>query len=538
MSERSRPPVASFETVAALVVIVLAVVAYITALRNGFAYDDVVLIPNDVRVREARIGEILRTSYWGNPEFALYRPLTTLSFAGNWAISGGKAAAFHAVNIILHAGVSALVYVLLRAWFIPIAALLAAAVFAVHPVHVEAVANVVGRAELLAAGFYLLACILWVYADDRSRFRLLVVVPLLYALGLVSKESAATLPAILAVIDAASRRYPDIRAWLRARGAAYAVLALVLIGYLGLRHAVVGGLAPNRLDPIIEVLTTRSDRVITALQAWPVYLKLFVYPRVLLADYGPRILMPLESWNALAVAGLALVAITLAGGLLALLRGHTRTAIGLLWFPITILPVSNLLIPIGVLAAERVVYLPSVAWSLAVAGAITYALSAQRPIRLAAAAIAIVVLALLTVRTALRIPDWQSTNSIMAALIRDRPDAFRGQWHHARLANAREEPREALRLYEQAFQLWPFRERLVIEYASTAAKQNVAQSLQVASWGAGRWPESIEFHRLVASSALDGGDTLTARAAIRRGLELSPDDDLLNRMNSAIGGQR
>ena len=535
---RARLTAPSADWIAAAVIAAAALAAYYNALRNGFAYDDVVLIPNDPRVREARIWEILRTSYWGNPEFSLYRPLTTLSFAANWALAGDRAAWFHAFNIALHAGVSALLFVLLRTWYTTAAALLGAVVFALHPVHVEAVANVVGRAELLAALFYLAACVIWLRAREDSRAGRLIAVPLLFALGLVSKESAATLPAILLVFDAASGRFSGVKAWLRTRGTAYVVLALVLVAYLALRHAIVGGLSPNRLDPIIEVVTSPADRIITALQAWPVYLRLFLYPRVLLADYGPRILMPIEQWNVLAVAGLALAGGTVVGGLLALRAKHERTAVGLLWFPITILPVSNLIIPIGVIAAERVAYVPSVALSFAVAGAASLVMTASRPVRIAATAAAAMVLALFAVRVRTRIPDWQSTNSIMEALIRDRPDAFRANWHHARLANVRGQPLEALRYYENAFRAWPFRERLVLEYTSVAAQQNPAYALRIALYGAERWPQSIEFQRLVASTALDSGDTLTATSAIRRGLEMQPDDDLLNRMNSAIGGRQ
>jgi len=523
--------------IAGFLVLLAAIAAYWTAVRNGFAYDDVVLIPNDPRVREARVWEILRTSYWNNPEFALYRPLTTLSFAANWVLAADRAGWFHAFNIAIHAGVSVLVFLLLRTWYVAAAAFLGAAVFAVHPVHVEAVANVVGRSELLAALFYLGACVVWLRARDDSRAALLFGVPLLYALGLVSKESSATLPGILVILDIASRRYPSVGSWLRGRGASYALLAIVLVTYLAVRHAVVGGLAPNRLDPIIEVLTTRADRMVTALQAWPVYLRLFVYPDVLLADYGPRILMPLQHWNGLAFTGLLLAGSTVLGGLLALREKRERTAIGLFWFPITILPVSNLLIPIGVIAAERIMYLPSVALSFAVAGVTTVLMTSRRPVRAVATAGAIVILALFVVRIRTRIPDWQSTNSIMEALLRDRPDSFRALWHHARLAEARKQPQEALRLYEEAFRSWPFRERLVVEYAGVAAQQNPAYALRIALYGAERWPTNVDFHRLVASAALDSGDTTTARAAIRRGLAVQPADDLLNRMNSAIGGR-
>ena len=145
----------------ALVALTAALV-YLNALGNGFALDDVNIVRDNPHIRSvAGLPGLFARPYWPDAEgvaSGLYRPITLATFALDRAVWGGGAAGFHAVNVALHALVSAL------AWFVGRrvgihygTALLAALLFAVHPIHVEAVANIVGRSELLAAAGVLAA---------------------------------------------------------------------------------------------------------------------------------------------------------------------------------------------------------------------------------------------------------------------------------------------------------------------------------------------------------------------------------------------
>ena len=247
-------------------------------------------------------------------------------------------------------------------------------------------------------------------------------------------------------------------------------------------------------------------------------------------------MLPIDEFNSLAALGLTLMIVTVIGGAVALARGHRLAALGLLWFPITILPVSNIIFPLGVLVAERTLYLPSFVVAIGVAAAVTAVLQA-RP--LASSQVRLVLAALMiafAIRTATRIPDWDSTDSIMIALVRDRPDAFRGQWHLARMARNHNNGPAALERYDKAMKLWPYREGLVQEAAAFAGTQGrIAQMRELASWGVTRWPNNIHFHRLLATSAIDLADTTAARKAIANGLRLDPGDSLLNKMQRAFG---
>jgi tetratricopeptide (TPR) repeat protein len=271
-----------------------------------------------------------------------------------------------------------------------------------------------------------------------------------------------------------------------------------------------------------------------------VWFRLLFVPDVLLSDYGPGVLWPAMGPNGAGVLGLVIALTLVTIGVLAILSGRMLLAMGALWFPITILPVSNLLLPIGVLVAERTLYVPSVALSFLVcAAAAAVAQTGSGTRRVAAAAFAIV-LALFGVRTALRAPVWDSTDSVMIALVEDRPDAFRGRWHMARMARNAGQMVHAMNEYDAAIAIWPRRQSLILEATAFAAEQQrVGRAFELAQLAASQWPDDVAVQRVLAGTALDAGQFGVAREAIRAGLALEPDDAMLLRMAAfvdSVGG--
>ena len=527
---------------AAVCLFAVALAVYALSLRNGFAFDDVVIVTGDPRVTQFQLGPIFQKPYWSGPGFGLYRPLVTLSFAVDWFLSNGNAVWFHALNAVWHGLASVALFALLAAWFSTPGALAGALLFAVHPVHVEAVANVVGRAELMAGAFSFAACALWAHERPRGRSVRLWLVLALFGLALLCKESSAVLPALFVLIDAASKRWNGLRElprYLRERAPEYIGCIVVVALVILLRRTYGDALTPTQLDPVMEVMPSASARIRTALQIWPHFVRLMFYPRVLLADYGPQITMPLSAWNGAALAGLFLVLGLVLGGLWLLEQKRGLGALGVLWFPLTILPVANLLVPIGVMLAERTLYFPSAALSFGVAGVAVWLSSSQPALLRPAVALGGLVLLLFAVRITTRIPDWNSTDEILMAQLRDRPDTFRAEWHAARMAKRDRQNRAALEHYSNAMRLWPWRERMVVEAAAFATEQrDIRFALQLLKHGVARWPKNVDLQRLLAANALDTGDTATARGAISAGLQLAPKDTLLNQMSAALSSQK
>src|SRR5437879_9826599 len=134
-------------------VALLAIASSGIGITNWFTYDDRYIVELNPQMNDiAHWWRSFATSYWPKDWGGDgYRPLTILMFKIESWIGHGIPVPFHAANILLYALVSVFVFLLARRLLPLWAAWLAAALFAVHPVHVEAVANVVGQSELLVA---------------------------------------------------------------------------------------------------------------------------------------------------------------------------------------------------------------------------------------------------------------------------------------------------------------------------------------------------------------------------------------------------
>jgi tetratricopeptide (TPR) repeat protein len=186
---------------------------------------------------------------------------------------------------------------------------------------------------------------------------------------------------------------------------------------------------------------------------------------------------------------------------------------GAAWFLITVLPVSNLLYTIGVVIAERVLYLPSLAVSIYAAYAWTALAGVPRPRLVYVRAGLILVLLLLGVRTITRNPDWHDMKSIMDATLRDHPESYRAQWSAAVHTFEKGDTAGAEQHWAYAIQLWPRDSQLLTElgafniqmkrYPAAAAvlegshrlHPNVArneQFLALAEVNARRYPQALQ----------------------------------------------
>jgi protein O-mannosyl-transferase len=449
-----------------------AVVVYLNSLANGFALDDVYIIERNGRVHDlTALRDIWLTPYWPffGDQLGLWRPFAIFGYAVQWAIGGGAPWVFHACSIGLHALVTVLVFLLLERLTATVPAFVGALLFAVHPVHTEAVANVVGQAELIVAAALVAACVVHAGRPPGTHVswaRRLAIL-LLFSIGLYTKEHAVILPALLVLVDLAQHRVTLSR-----RGALDYTRALVMpvllltasvAFYLILRFDVLGG-ALLGIDPGPDYPFLREEhRVLNAVRAFPEFLRLLIFPLDLASDYSPAMILPVESLTPMtAVGGVLLIGLTMLA-----LTAPWHPAIGFpaAWFLISISTVSNLFFPIGVLIAERTLYLPSVAVSAALAFAWANVVPAATPaLRRGVPALLLLVIVLMGVRTWIRNPDWASTQSVVSSLMRDHPTSYKAQWAFAgrqwQVANL-----EAAGVhYEVAYRIYPRSSQMMTEY--------------------------------------------------------------------------
>jgi len=448
---------------AALLVAGVSFLVFANSLANDFAYDDHHIVRENTEIQslETLPGAVVKP-YWPGVygrQLGLWRPVTQGVFGLEWLIGGGSATIYHVVNVAGHAAASVLALLVLASLMPLPAALVAGLLFAVHPVHVEAVANVVGFSEIYSTAFLLGACLIHVRAKGPSTWGAALSVGLLYALGFGTKESAVTLLALIFLLDAARGEigFADLGKYAREKWRTYAVMLVVAGGMLVGRRAVLGSVA-HPLAPLGAEQLNELPRIWTLGDIWTHYVRLWVFPLDLSADYSPNVLPVSLEWHVTNVLGVAVALILLVAALVAWRLAPMRPdsasarafAFGIVWFVIAISPVSNTVFLSGVLLAERTMYLPSVGLAAAT-GWLVLRWARDRP-RGARVALG-VALVLLTARTWTRSPTWQDNPHVFATLIGDSPHSGRSQWilgdEFRRLDNPDAE-RSALRAYSAA----------------------------------------------------------------------------------------
>ncbi|MBN1347270.1 MAG: tetratricopeptide repeat protein [Phycisphaerae bacterium] len=363
---------------------------YANSLHGPLLRDDKTAIVLDRRASDpARWREIFTQTYWhGLNNDPIYRPLTTLSFLLNRMVTGDAPWGFRAVNITLHAVVCVAVYALaLRLLGGTLGAWIAAALFAVHAVHTEAVTAIVGRADMAVT--LLLVLITWVYLatppNENVRPWRLGAVFLLTAIAVFCKETAfVVLPWIVFMVLwrrwAGSRGPESAKRAARSparRGRAEWVLilgaGLVCASALGLRYALFDRLSrPGDWIPMIDNplgSASPGQRILTAIGLLGDYLRLLVWPHPLCCDYSyPQIPVAGALTEPAVLVGLAWIAGFIVSFFLVGRLASSYTWTVAVWclgfFLITYAMISNAVLVIGTIFGERLIYLPSVAFCM------------------------------------------------------------------------------------------------------------------------------------------------------------------------------
>lgn len=340
---------------------VLSIVPYLNTLFNGFVYDDTAQILGNPYLKSFRfLREIFATPTWsflGAWKLSnYYRPMMTFGYLLCYRLFGPVAYGFHLVNLLLNAGVVLLVFkVTERLFGKKSVAIFASAVFALHPIHTEAVAWIAAVTELELGLFYLLT--FWFFliesqpAGRRSDLAY-VAMTASFILTLISKEQALTLPALTAIYEHFYRTDRDTTTFSQ-KVSRYRVLWLLAFGYILFRIFQFGAFAPFLQRPNVNWY----EVVLSAAALFGQYVWKMFWPADLCAFYVFRKSTSLHDPRTLAGIGIVI------GCILAFwwLWQHARIAsFGVLWFVLTLGPVLNPRWMAASVFTERYLYLPSV----------------------------------------------------------------------------------------------------------------------------------------------------------------------------------
>uniref|UniRef100_A0A8C5TRX0 dolichyl-phosphate-mannose--protein mannosyltransferase n=1 Tax=Malurus cyaneus samueli TaxID=2593467 RepID=A0A8C5TRX0_9PASS len=453
---------------AKMVVALISFLCFANSYDGDFVFDDSEAIINNKDLRaETPLGDLWYHDFWGsklssNTSHKSYRPLTVLTFRINYLFAGGfYPVGFHIINIILHCTISVLMVdvfsILLgglqfsnkgrRINLAPKSSLLAALLFAVHPVHTECVAGIVGRADLLCALFFLLSFLGYCKAFRENKeghafsvFWVLVSV-ILGAIAMLCKEQGITILGLNAVFDALVinkinlleliRKLLFIKdkslehAGLLRKGLLFRITLLMCggVGILYIRWRIMGTGPPafTEVDNPASFADSLFVRAINynyyySLNAW-----LLLCPWWLCFDWSMGCIPLIKSvsdWRIIALAALWFCLIGLICQALCSEDSHKRRilTLGLGFLIIPFLPASNLFFRVGFVVAERVIYLPSIGYCIL----FTYGFSLLSKQAKKKKILAVAVLGILLInvmRCALRSSQWRSEEQLFRSAL-------------------------------------------------------------------------------------------------------------------------
>jgi tetratricopeptide (TPR) repeat protein len=395
---------------------------YANTLVNEFVYDDAKQIVANRWITDVRyLGDILTNDFWGfwpeRDSSSYYRPLIHIVNMMVYQVVGLSPWAYHLMNVLLHAANSVLV-LLLATRLIESSdnahsrhtPLIAALLFATHPIHSEPVAWACGMPELFFSFFYLLAFYSYAKSTDRESGSLpfLFLSLLGFVLALVSKEPAITLPVILFIYDRSFRR-DRLRTTVRRLSPYLAVVGI----YLVVRSVVLGGVAASVAGAPLH------EWIPDVFSLFPRYLEKLFLPIDLNAYHS---FSPASSVFDRSVLVGAVVSLAFAASLLLSLRKSGVIFLSLSFIIIPLLPA--LFIPGigGNPFAERYLYLPSLGFVMLLALAISGIMERARHGNLAVLLIGILIAGLYSAATIARNRVWKDDYQLWSDVVRKSPD--------------------------------------------------------------------------------------------------------------------
>lgn len=506
----------------------LALLVFAISVGGTYIYDDITIIQTDERL----VDPSLWWRYWAESYNQgvdnLYRPLVSMTYAIEWWLHGDRPWIFHLINVLLHAGVSACLAEFVRRMAGARAALVAGLLFAVHPIHVEAVANIVGRAELLCALGSFGALVLFLRPMSGARA---VAITGCFVLALLSKEQGMFVPLMLLILAMARRFFaagsdppadpsaPPVPA--KDPQARQGMLLLVLLlcwglaGYIVWRESIlkfwwdrnfldwsINPMAPTDSHPFGG--SVGRDRWLMPLALLGRYTALLVAPIKLSPDYGSRVIgWTVQMNDPYLFVGIGAVVGWMIVLTVCLLKRSALGVFAALSLAITYGMVGNVVALIGTNFAERLMYLPSAFFLILIAMALS---QLNRKVLIAAMSVLIVLGSLRSYTYARR---WNDKLEFYKTCLEEQPKSIRLHMLLASEYQARGQLAEAERVVRAGTEVLPEYWEIWVHYALVMMQQerfdeaqkyldhamNIRPSMRIQAW-----MESLDRRRKAAAT--------------------------------------
>lgn len=353
---------AGFEWKHVALIISVCMALYANTLTMDFVWDDLYQIKENSQIRSLKnIHSLFTSNVWAGVKGLTsnyYRPVFSLSLALDYFFWKDAPFGYHLTNVLLHAIVSCIVYITaLRLLQSNKAAIFSGLIFAVHPVHSEAVSWVSARNEMLSAFFMLGSFYLYIIYSGNKRLVYMILSLFSFFFALLSKEMAVTLPLIILFYAIFLDKIRLKRAM-----AYFLIYCLILAVYFTVRTSILQGSWVS--PPLLQRIYTTPGIIAE-------YLRLLVLPAKLKVFYDVSVKKTFFSYTVI----IPVLVISATALLLVFLRKfEKRVFFGAIFTLIALLPVSGLIVFTSPsLIAERYLYIPSIGFSFAVGALFSFA---------------------------------------------------------------------------------------------------------------------------------------------------------------------
>ncbi len=390
-----------------LIPALVAVVLFLPALGNGFVnWDDPAYVYQNLHIRHLELRWIFTGIVASN-----YHPLTLLSHTIDYALFGQDPMGHHLTSLILHGLNSALVFLLAKRLLTKglgqggtLGALIAALLFAVHPLHVESVVWVSERKDVLSAFFFLLSILFYLRYTEKGHLNKFYVLTLLaFIFALLSKPMAVTLPVVLLILD----YYPLDRL---CKGRAV-IMEKIPFFAMSLASAIVTLWAQSTGGAVTRMVSyPLSIRILVAVRGYLFYSYKLLLP-VGLAPYYP-LPMGLGPSNPFFIVSLIFLAGVSLFCLFFAMRGKRALLAIWLYYLLTLAPVIGIIQVGSQAAADRYSYLPTIGCIMLGGALLSFLYKRLGGSKGIAVTITLLLLLLLSVKTTRTIPVWHDSVSL------------------------------------------------------------------------------------------------------------------------------
>ena len=372
-----------------VIVFLFGAFLYINTIFHDFTQDDAIVIYDNMYTTQGVSG--LKGLFTKDTFFGFfkeegkaklvsggrYRPFTPAMFAIEYQLSGKNPLLGHLINILLYGFLCMMIYKLLISLIchkedsmgMRYLALAAALIYAVHPIHTEAVANIKGRDEIMSMLGSILALYFLVKYHDFKLFKYLIFACISYLIAFLSKENTIT---FLAVIPLALYFFRDVSA--KSAIAKSMVLLIPTFIFLFIRSMVLGndfGGAPMELmnNPYLKLVNGTyipfdlGEKMATIIYTLGKYIQLLIFPHPLTHDYYPRFIGVKSFSDIYVLLSLALYLCIIVFAIRGL-KSKSLTAFAYAYYLITLSIVSNVVFPIGTNMSERFMFMPSLGFAI------------------------------------------------------------------------------------------------------------------------------------------------------------------------------